>query len=492
MKITKRDYTMVDFDKSKIVQAVVKSMMETEDGIDEELAWDIAEEIELEFEESDMVPTVDSVADRTEEMLAENKRFDASRRYILYREERNKLRGGSTYGKFKYLSDSFLSKYKHKADPFPAELGKFVYYRTYSRPVPEENRRERWWETVARTIEFSATLEINAMRRQGLIISDLVVSRIRKEAEKMYDMMYNLKLFPSGRSLWVGNTKSSYEYPLSNFNCSFLVIDSLKKFSEMFFVLMLGTGAGLSVEKRYVSKLPKINSDIEIIHKDYTPVAKNMRNEHTELTMKTSSVLELTVGDSKFAWSRAMEIYMDIVSSKQYADIEFVLINYDHVRPAGEPLKTFGGYSSGHIAIKTMFEKIHDLFKSKKEQNNRQWQTVSSIDCLDIATIIAENVISGGVRRSALIVFCDEDDKKVIEAKASLYYQDDSGNWTSNGKILHRALSNNTILYHEKPTREQLRHQFQLIKTSGEPSFGNMAEMLRRRPDAQGGNPLTF
>ena len=73
-------------------------------------------------------------------------------------------------------------------------------------------------------------------------------------------MMYHLKLFPSGRSLWIGGSKASYLYPLSNFNCSFVTIDTLKKFSEIFFVLMLGTGVGLSVEREYVKKLPKINS----------------------------------------------------------------------------------------------------------------------------------------------------------------------------------------------------------------------------------------
>lgn len=251
------------------------------------------------------------------------------------------------------------------------------------------------------------------------------------------------------------------------------------------------TGVGLSVERKYVSKLPRINSDIEIIHKDYTPIPKNLRNEHTELIMKTPSVLELTIGDSKFGWSRAMELYLDIISSKQYQDIEFILINYDHVRPAGEILKTFGGRSSGHIAIKTMFEKIHSIFQTKKENNQLQWQTIKPIDCLDMATIIAENVISGGVRRSALIVFCDEDEKEVLNAKSNLYYQDSNGNWISNNKILHRSLSNNTVFYYEKPSREQFTNHFEIMKVSGEPAMANMQEMLRRRPDAQGGNPLT-
>lgn len=491
MKIVKRNGQETEFLKEKIVSAITKAMNECEAGIDEELAWEIAEEIESEFEDSEVLPTVESVQDRCEELLAFYGRFDASKRYILYRSERSKIRQGNIPEKYKFLSNDFLSRYKHKEDPFPTELGKFVYYRTYSRPIPEENRRERWWETVARVVDFSSNLELMAMKKQGLIVNEIEVIRLKKEAEEMFDMIYNLKLFPSGRSLWVGGNKSAYEYPLSNFNCSFVTIDSLKKFSELFFVLMLGTGVGLSVERKYISKLPKINSSIEIIHKDYTPISKNQRNEHTELKMRTSSVLELTIGDSKFGWSRAMELYLDIISSKQYQDIEFILVNYDHVRPAGEILKTFGGRASGHIAIKTMFEKIHNIFQAKKQNNQAQWQTIKPIDCLDMATIIAENVISGGVRRSALIVFCDKDEKDVLDAKSNLYYQDDKGNWISNDKILHRMLSNNTVFYYDKPSREQFTNHFEIMKVSGEPAMANMQEMLRRRPDAQGGNPLT-
>lgn len=89
-----------------------------------------------------------------------------------------------------------------------------------------------------------------------------------------------------------------------------------------------------------------------------------------------------------------------------------------------------------------------------------------------------------------MIVFCNENDKEVIEAKKNLYTQE-NGNWIVNEDLLHRQLSNNTILYSERPSMEKLDVQFDLIKSSGEPSFGNLAEMKRRRPDAQGGNPLT-
>ena len=477
------------FNKKKIGDAITKAMKETSGGVDIELVEIIMNTLESNYQNLGEDPTVEDIQDNVEYLLMDSDRKDVAKRYILYREERNQLRNKITPTHHKFLTDKFLNPYKNQPDPFPSELGKFVYYRTYSRPIPEENRRERWWETVARVVDFNMGLQLTSMKKQGIVISDVLIDDMREEAVKIYDMMYNLKLFPSGRTLWVGGTPSSHLYPLSNFNCSFLTIDDLSKFSEIFFVLMLGTGVGLSVEKKYVSQLPKMNSSIEVIHKDYQPVSKEKRSEHTELIIKKPNMIELIIGDSKFGWSKGMDMFLNILSSKQYKDIEFILINYDNVRPMGERLKTFGGFASGHIAIKNMFEKIFQLFQGKRAKNNIQWQVVKPIDCLDIATIIAENVVSGGTRRSAEIVFCDPDEIEVIEAKQNLYFQDENGNWTSNDKLLHRMLSNNTIFYEEKPTREQLANQFKMIKTSGEPAFGNMAEMKRRREDVQGGNP---
>ena len=171
------------------------------------------------------------------------------------------------------------------------------------------------------------------MRKQGKHITESVMSQLKTEAKEIYDAMYNLKLFPSGRTLWVGNTTPSKVFPLSNFNCSFLTIDSFIKFSEMFFVLMLGTGVGLSVTKEHVDKLPKVNTKIDIIHKDYILKKPSDRIEHTELRVLSKSVLEIVVGDSKSGWSKAIEFYFDIITSKQYADIEFILMNYDNIRP---------------------------------------------------------------------------------------------------------------------------------------------------------------
>lgn len=418
---------------------------------------------------------------------------DVAKAYILYRKQKNDLRyitKAKINNKYKYLDYDFLKAYINKDDPFPNQLGKVVFYRTYSRAIPEEGRRERWWETVARVVEYSSDLEVIATKRELGSISDKHLRQIKDDAREIFDLMWNLKLFPSGRTLFVGGTKSAYENPISNFNCSFVTIDKLDNFAEMFQVLMLGTGVGLSVESKYIARLPKINAGINIIHKDYDPVNSAARSEHTQLRELNHNTMEIIIGDSRYGWSTAIKYYFDIISQKNYSKIQTIILNYNNIRPAGEPLKTFGGTASGHIAIKTMFGKICNMIKDEqKRQQNNIWIKLRSINALDIATIIAENVVSGGVRRSALIVFCDKSDKEVQQAKTELYQQV-GDKFLINEALLHRQLANITVLRYEEPSENELSEQFDLMRYSGEPAFGNMSEMLRRRPDAQGGNPL--
>ena len=307
MKVIKRNGEQVPFESEKIYQAIIKAMNETEIGYDEPMAIKISKEIYAMAKEKAEPMHIEEIQDLVERSLMEKGRYDVAKQYILYREERNQLRGIDKYSKYTFLSDNFLSKYKHRQDPFPTELGKFVYYRTYTRPIPEQNRRERWWETVARVVDFNIGLELTALKKQGRVITELEMDRLRKEAMEIYDNIYNLKLFPSGRTLWVGGTTPSYEYPLSNFNCSFVTIDELKKFSEIFFVLMLGTGVGLSVERKYISKLPKINTKIKVIHKDYQGKSPSDRNEFTELKLMNNNIVEIVIGDSKFGWVRLLK-----------------------------------------------------------------------------------------------------------------------------------------------------------------------------------------
>ncbi len=240
---------------------------------------------------------------------------------------------------------------------------------------------------------------------------------------------------------------------------------------------MLGTGVGLSVERKYIEKLPKINMGIEVISKAYTPVPRAERIEHTELKTLNNTAIELIVGDSKAGWAEAIRFYFDIVTSRQYSDIKYIFLNYNNVRPAGERLKTFGGFASGHGAIKTMFEKIDLMFK--KRGRGQKWYKARPLDGLDIATIIAENVVAGGTRRSAEIVFCDPDETEVLEAKSKIYVQE-NGEWKPNEELLHRFLSNNTVFYNTRPDKDTLHKQFETMRYSGEPKsyLGNIIVIL--------------
>jgi len=138
------------------------------------------------------------------------------------------------------LSKEFLNQYKDR----PAHmtpLGLFTFYRTYARFLPQEGRRETWKETVARAVEYNIGLDIKHREKAGL---PLPLMWLQQEARDLFDNIFNLRQFPSGRTLWVGGTAVSENYPMSNFNCSFTNIESWEDLSELFYLLMLGSGVG--------------------------------------------------------------------------------------------------------------------------------------------------------------------------------------------------------------------------------------------------------
>ena len=173
-----------------------------------------------------------------------------------------------------------------------------------------------------------------------------------------------------------------------------------------------------------------------------------------------------------------------------YNEIQTVVIDYDNIRPFGEQLKTFGGNASGHEAIKTMIDKISKFITKRGESEKQKYVKLKSIDVLDIITSIAEGVVVGGIRRSSTIAFGEKDDLEFLNSKANLYIQDERGVWTFNEEIANRQLSNNTVYYHDKPSREELHKHVQLMKVSAEPALLNAQEALRRNPNFKLTNPL--
>ena len=207
-----------------------------------------------------------------------------------------------------------------------------------------------------------------------------------------------------------------------------------------------------------------------------------MEDTRCILDKNDSSIAVILVGDSKEGWCDALESFFRLLSLDEYKNVTRVIIDYSYVRPEGERLKRFGGRASGHKSIKRMFEKINKVI------NRRQDGVLKTIDALDIATIISENVVSGGVRRSAMMVICDEDDDEVINAKRNIYKVVD-GKWYEDKDISHRKMSNNSILYTHRPSLERIREIIDTIKVNGEPGFINGAEAIRRKPTFEGCNP---
>lgn len=471
IKVIKRNENLVDFDGIKIINAIEKAMTETKLGVDKNLSEEITYKIQEKIKEYEEPIHVEEIQDIVEYLLMSSDRKDVAKRYIIYRNEQNKIRSTKKKISSRLLSDDFISKYKHNSSPMK-QLGSFVYYRTYSRWLPEEKRRENWWETVRRAVEYNCSL----------------VPTTRDEAEKLYDNIFNLRQFLSGRTFWVGDTPVAKHYPMSNYNCSFQVIDSFDSFRDIFYLLMIGSGVGVRILKDDINKLPKIRTDYELIHEDYTPKAKEDREDSTSLEFSRNSVAKITIGDSKEGWVQSLDFFIKILYSNEYRNIKTIIINYDHVRPKGEKLKTFGGTASGHSSLKNMFFKIDKVLKKRGILQSKDRVKLKPIDCLDMANIIGENVVVGGVRRTAEIVLLDSDDKEAIDAKTNLYKQID-GMWIVDKDIIHRQMSNNSIYYREKPSRERLHWQIERMRYSGEPAWVNEVAGAKRRPNMNGVNP---
>lgn len=469
MNVRKRSGKIVPFDAAFISRAIELASAATGD-MNEEMVEEVTDDVveRIKAGGKDIVD-IEKIQDTVEELLIEHRCYKAAKAYILYRIEKEKERNDGTW-KEGLLSREFLSPYKHRPNPME-QLGSFVYTRTYSRYLPKVGRREFWWETVRRAVEYNCSL----------------APTTREEAEKLYDNIYNMKQFLSGRTLWVGNTPVADAYPMANYNCAFEVIDDFHAYHDLFYLLMVGSGVGVRVLEEDAKKLPKIRTDVKILHKAYDGKLKDERLEFTDLAFSDDSVT-ISVGDSKEGWAQALEHYFEILTNNEYAKIKEIVVIYDSIRPRGERLKNFGGTASGYESMMTMLDKIHKVIRAAGARDGVKRTRLKPIDLLDIANIIGENVVSGGVRRTSEIGLIDAEDKACIEAKNQLYRQV-NGRWEIDKSIAHRQMSNNSIYYRKKPTREMLHWHIQQMRYSGEPGWINEEAGRKRRPNFNGCNP---
>lgn len=470
MNVRKRSGNIVPFDKEFIFRAISLAAAAAGEQNEEAIgAATDAVEARL-LGKGEEIIDIERIQDTVEEILFEQQQYRTVRAYMLYRMEKEKVRGQEDEWSSGLLSKEFLSKYKHAPNPME-QLGSFVYSRTYSRYLPKLNRREFWWETVRRAVEYNCSLAPTS----------------REEAETLYDNIYHMRQFLSGRTLWVGNTKVAEDYPMANYNCAFEVIDDFHAYHDLFYLLMVGSGVGIRVLKEDAAKLPKIRTDMKILHKAYNPRPKEERLEFTNLAF-TQDDVTIAIGDSKEGWAQALDHYFNILTSNEYNKIKTMIVEYDSIRPRGERLKIFGGTASGYESMMTMLEKINKVITAAGIRSGENRTQLQPIDLLDIANIIGENVVSGGVRRTSEIGLIDQDDETCIKAKSNLYRQV-NGRWEMDKALSHRQMSNNSIFYRRKPSREQLHWHIQQMRYSGEPGWINEEAGAKRRPNFCGCNP---
>lgn len=358
----------------------------------------------------------------------------------------------------KLLSKEFLEQFPD-FPPHMDNLAKLVYYRTYSRWLPDEGRRETWKETCARAVEYNCSLAPTSLY----------------EAQSLFSNMFNLKQFISGRSLWIGGSEASKKTKLANFNCSFVVIDSIKSLCDLFYLLMVGTGVGVRILPSDVNKLPTFRDDVTLFAQ-YNKNSTKQRGREYTITEQEDDMFVIHIGDSKEGWVDALRAYLNFMASP--SDCKNILIDYTEIRVKGATLSNFGGTASGYESILDMFTKIHNVIQNGMFSSKPENGKLRPIHCLDICNLIGQNVVVGGVRRTAEIAIIDPNDEECVHAKDNI-----------KPGMEHRYMSNNSIYQEEKPSREKIHELFDSIRKSGEPGIINVAEAKRRRSDFAGVNP---
>lgn len=450
MEVIKRDGTKEIYNSNKIEKAVEKAVFATYKFmgpvmLSEPFAvslyvWDVIKD----SKEPVSIKQLESIIFRK---LTDDGYSDAAVNYIEYKTKRDMERS-----KHKLTKD-FLDKYPDYPDCMD-ELAKFVYIRTYSRWLPDKNRRETWKETCARAINGNCSY---------LPTED-------GEPEKLFDNMFNLRQRISGRMLWMGGTEALDKTPLAAYNCSGIVMDSIKTFHELFYLLMVGTGVGCRVLKEDVAKLPQFDTAKKLYHVK-TPVPQGTTLERTKVSNYGNSII-ITVGDSKEGWCEALTAYLNTMADNTTKSIS---IDYSYIRPQGAPLKTFGGYASGYASLKEMFEKLNKIIT--EESTNGK---LRPLNVADMCNIVGQNVVAGGTRRTAELILFSPDDEEMLHAKENL-----------DPEHYFRYMSNNSMYLEDKPSKEELRKLMISIKETGEPGFINVKSAKERRADFAIVNPCS-
>ena len=291
-------------------------------------------------------------------------------------------------------------------------LSDITVFMKYAKYLPKKQRRETWKELVDRNKQMH-------IKKFPLLVDEI---------DEAYKFIYDKKILPSMRALQFSGKPTE----LNNvrlYNCCFLPMDHPDAFSEVMFLLLSGTGVGYSVQRNHVEKLPEI----------YKPI-------------KTRRYL---VGDSIEGWADAVKV---LISSYMKGKA-LPVFDFGDIRPKGAMLLTSGGKAPGPEPLKDCLHNVQKILDRK--QNGEQ---LTTLEVHDILCYIADAVLSGGIRRSAMIALFDLDDDDMLTCKF--------GNWYETNPQRGRA-NNSAVILRHKIEKEVFLNLWKKIELSGsgEPGF---------------------
>ena len=403
--VQKRDGRIVPFEFDKIANAIHKAMQATNEGSEAVVvAHKVAGEMmRIAKTYKNFLPTVEGCQDEVERQLILSDYAAAAKAYILYRAERAKIRReqGAVPEHVRKLAEE--SKKYFKENP----LGEFVYLRTYARWIESEQRRETWIETVDRYIAYMK--------------ENLGAKLHAREYSELREAILTQEVMPSMRAMQFSGDPAR-KCNTCFYNCSFIAPVRIEDFAEIMYLSMQGCGVGFAVESQNIQQLPQIQ-------------------KNTGDKLATHVVV-----DSKEGWCDALTLGLRTWYAGKDVDFDFSAI-----RPAGARLKTMGGKASGPEPLRSLLAFARDRIQK------RQGRRLRNIDAHDVICKIGECVVSGGVRRTAMISLSDLDDVELRDAKKGQFFLTDP--W--------RSVANNSAVYETKPSNAELMDEWVALMKSG-------------------------
>jgi len=308
----------------------------------------------------------------------------------------------------------------------PTLYQQFIHQTRYAKWLVDENRRETWSETIDR---YTNSMSKHLVSNHNMNPDDPIFDELNLAIK-------NLEVMPSMRAIMTSGPALDRDH-IAGFNCSFIPIDHPRAFDEMVYILMCGTGVGFSVERQQVSKLPSV----------------------PDALFPTDTTI--SVRDSKMGWAKAVKQLVAMLYAGEIPELDI-----SKVRPAGAPLKTFGGRASGPGPLVDLYDFMVQVFRGALGRK------LTSLECHDICCKIGDVVVSGGVRRSALISLSNLSDQRMREAK--------SGHWWEGTPW--RRLANNSVAYTERPDVGQWMDEWNSIyqSKSGERGVFNRESAIKQ------------